>query len=110
MNPVFVSHADYQAFVLKQLQAHFGPGIVIINKDWPLVAKLWMTDFSPITTLLKDAYSDRCPEGKDPASMFRRYLIYLKRYPEKGSRQNPDPFDIRTFRFVRRCIGAYHGW
>jgi hypothetical protein len=84
MKPVFVPHSDYQAFVLKQLRTHFGPGIVIINKDWPLVAKFWMTDLSPITTLLRDAYSDRGPDAKDPASLFRCYLIYLMRHPEKG--------------------------
>ncbi|MEK3885838.1 transposase [Paenibacillus sp. PL2-23] len=84
MKPIFVPHADYQGFVLKQLRTHVGPGIVIINKDWPLLAKLWMTDLSPITTFLRDAYSDRGPEPRDPASMFRSFLLFLMTNPEKG--------------------------
>jgi hypothetical protein len=84
MKPVFVLHSEYQEFVLKQLHTHFGPGILIIHKDWPLVAKLWMTDLSPITTLLQDTYSDRGPHPKDPASVLRSYLIFLMVHPEKG--------------------------
>jgi Transposase DDE domain len=84
MKPVFVPHSDYQHFVLQQLQNYGGPGMVLLHKDWPLIAKFWMTDFSPITTLLRDDYSDRGPDAKDPASIFRCYLIYLMTHPEKG--------------------------
>ena len=84
MKPVFVPHSDYQHFVLQQLRAYTGPFMVLLHKDWPLIAKFWMTDFSPITTLLRDDYSDRGPEAKDPASMFRCYLLYLMTHPEKG--------------------------
>ncbi|WP_438349839.1 hypothetical protein ACP8HI_03985 [Paenibacillus sp. FA6] len=87
MKPIFVPHSNYQDFVLNQLQTHFGPGIVIINKDWPLVTILWMTDLSPITTLLYDTYSHRGPKPKDPASVLRCYLIYLMTHPEKGLTQ-----------------------
>ncbi|WP_246059826.1 hypothetical protein [Paenibacillus lautus] len=84
MKPIFVPHVDYQGFVLKQLRTQIGPGIVIINKDWPLLAKLWMTDLSPLTTFLRDTYSDRGPEPRDPASMFRSFFLFLLTNPEKG--------------------------
>jgi hypothetical protein len=84
MKPVLVPHSDYQHFVLQQFQNYGGPGMVLLHKDWPLIAKFWMTDFSPITTLLRDDYSDRGPAAKDPASLFRCYLIYLMTHPEKG--------------------------
>lgn len=84
MKPIFVPHPDYQDFVLKQLRTHYGPGIVIINKDWPLLAKFWMTDLSPITTFLRDSYSDRGPEPRDPSSIFRSFLLFLMTHPEKG--------------------------
>lgn len=84
MKPVFVPHSDYQHFVLQQLRNFGGPGMVLLHKDWPLVAKFWMTDLSPITTLLRDDYSDRGPDAKDPASMLRCTLIYLMTHPEKG--------------------------
>lgn len=84
MKPIFVPHSDYQHFVLKQLRTYSGPGLVFLHQDWPLIAKLWMTDFSPITVFLYDDYSNRGPEAKDPASMFRCYLLYLMTHPEKG--------------------------
>jgi hypothetical protein len=84
LKPSFIPHADYQAFVHRQLQTSFGPGVVLIHKDWPLAVKLWMTDLSAITTLLVDEYSDRGPEPRDPASLFRSYLILLMTNPEMG--------------------------
>jgi hypothetical protein len=84
MKPIFIPHSSYQDRLLHQLQTHFGPGMVIIKDDWPLVTKLWMSDFSYITTLLHDLYSDRGPEPRDPASMLRSYLLLLMTNPEKG--------------------------
>jgi hypothetical protein len=84
LKPVFVSHASYQDFVLEQLRDHFGSAILIVNKDWALIAKLWMTDLSDITLMLRDAYSDQGPEPRDPASMLRSFLIFLMTNPEKG--------------------------
>ncbi|MFC4601998.1 hypothetical protein [Cohnella hongkongensis] len=84
MKPVFVPHSDYQAFILHQLHTHYGPGVVLINKDWPLAAKLWMTDLSAITTMLEDDYSDQGPEPRDPASMLRSYLLLLMTNPHMG--------------------------
>lgn len=84
MKPVLVPHSDYQVFVLKQLRTHYGPGIVLINKDWPLAVKLWMTDLSAITTFLHDAYSLRGPLPRDPASLLRSFLICLMTNPEMG--------------------------
>lgn len=84
MKPVLIPHSDYQHFVLQQLNNYGGPGMVLLHNDWPLIAKFWMTDFSPITMLLHDDYSNRGPLAKDPASIFRCYLIYLMTHPEKG--------------------------
>ncbi|WP_256710658.1 transposase [Paenibacillus sp. FSL H8-0548] len=84
MKPVFVPHADYQAFVLQQLRYYFGPGVVLIHKDWPLAVKLWQTVLSAITTFLQDAYSARGPLPRDPASLLRSYLLYLMTNPEIG--------------------------
>jgi hypothetical protein len=84
LKPVLISHATYQDFVLQQLRMNFGPGIVIVNKDWPLVTKLWMTDLSRITSILHDLYSARGPQPRDPASMLRSFLVFLMTNPEKG--------------------------
>ncbi|MCY9668254.1 hypothetical protein M5X11_25575 [Paenibacillus alginolyticus] len=84
MKPIFIPRSDYQAFVHHQLCTNYGPGIVIINKDWPLTAKLWMTDLSPITTLLHDTYSNRGPLPRDPASLLRSFLIFLITNSEMG--------------------------
>lgn len=84
MKPFLVPHSDYQAFILRQLRTHYGPGVVIINKDWPLAAKLWMTDLSAITTLLQDAYSNQGPMPRDPSSMLRSYLVSLMTNPGIG--------------------------
>lgn len=87
MKPVFIPHSLYQHVVLQQLPNYSGLGMVLLHKDWPLIAKFWMTDFSPITTLLQDDYSNRGPGAKDPASLFRCYLLYLMTHPEKGLTQ-----------------------
>lgn len=84
MKPVFVPHTDYQAFVLQQLHTTYGPGVVLIQKDWPLALKLWQTDLSAITTFLYDSYSCRGPLPRDPASLLRSYLLYLMTNPEMG--------------------------
>ncbi|WP_235548837.1 hypothetical protein [Paenibacillus sp. Soil522] len=84
MKPSFIPHSDYQSFVLHHFHTSIGPGIVLINKDWPLAVKLWMTDLSAITTLLMDEYSDQGPEPRDPASLFRSYLILPLTNPSMG--------------------------
>jgi hypothetical protein len=86
LKPEFIPHSSYQSFLLEQFQLRYGPGIVIINKDWPLVLKLWNTDLSPLTTLLTPSYSSRGCRSKprDPASMLRSYLVFLMTNPEKG--------------------------
>jgi len=84
LKPTFIPHSDYQKSVLQQLRNDYGPGIVLINKDWPLAVKFWMADLSAITTLLYESYSDQGPETRDPASMLRSYLICLMTNPEMG--------------------------
>jgi hypothetical protein len=84
MKPIFIPHSSYQNFILKQLQQHLGIGMLIVNKDWPLITKLWKTDLSYVTTMLSNFYSDRGPEPQDPASMLRPYLILLMTNPTMG--------------------------
>ena len=84
MKPFVVPHADYQAFVLQQLHTHYGSGVILISKDWHLAVKLWMTDLSALTTLLQEAYSLRGPQPRDPASLFRSYLLLLMTNPTMG--------------------------
>lgn len=85
MKPLLILHETYQTSVLERLQQHYSGGIfVIVNKDWPLVAKFWRTDLSYITTLLQNEYAAIGPEPRDPASMLRSYLIFLMTKPEIG--------------------------
>ena len=85
MKPELIPHAAYQDFVLAQLRQHFVGGIlVVVNKDWPLISKLWMIDLSPLTTMLVDLYDAKGPEPRDPASMFRSFLVFLMTHPEMG--------------------------
>ena len=85
MKPVVTPHKAYQEFVIEQLQQHYTGGLlVLVNKDWPLIAKLWITNLSEITMLLQDSYSLRGPAPRDPASMFRSFLLFLLTKPEIG--------------------------
>ena len=85
LKPVFVQHSSYQQFVLEQLDTHYsGPILVLRNKDWPLIAKLWVTDLSYINTLLAKGYGDRGPKPRDPASLMRCYLVFLMTKPTIG--------------------------
>ena len=85
LKPVLVSHATYQDSVLLRLRKYYSGGIfVIVNDDWHLVVKLWMTDLSYITTLLQDCYDAKGPQPRDPDSMLRSYLLFLMTKPEIG--------------------------
>ena len=85
MKPIFISHALYQDSVLQRLNEHYSDGIfTIVNRDWPLVAKFWLTDLSYLTTLLQDLYDPKGPNPRDPASMLRSYLLFLMTKPEIG--------------------------
>jgi hypothetical protein len=84
LKPVIIPHVLYQDLILRQFRLHYGPNILVVNKDWPLITKFWMTDLSHITAMLQDLYSDRGPEPRDPASMLRSFLIFLMTNPEKG--------------------------
>ncbi|MFZ3131633.1 MAG: hypothetical protein WA125_11175 [Desulfosporosinus sp.] len=85
LKPVLISHELYQDSVLLRLREHYsGEVFVLVNKDWPLVAKFWRTDLSYITTLLQDCYDAKGPEPRDPASMLRSYLLFLMTKPEIG--------------------------
>lgn len=78
VKPVFISHEKYQTFLLEQLQKHYSGGLLtLVNNDWPMITKVWVTDLSEITTLLKDAYGERGPTPRDPASMMRSFLLLL---------------------------------
>lgn len=85
MKPRFIPHMEYQQFVLEQLSLNYGgPLLVLRNSDWQLIASLWITDLSTITSLLMDSYSNKGPEPRDPASMLRAYLCFLMTRPEIG--------------------------
>jgi hypothetical protein len=84
LKPALISHACYQQSLFDQFRRYYGPTFVIINKDWPLVTKFWMTDLSSMTTLLQDLYSNRGPEPRDPASMFRSFLLLMMTNPTMG--------------------------
>ncbi|MHB8074522.1 hypothetical protein [Desulfosporosinus fructosivorans] len=85
MKPILISHELYQDSVLLRLRRYYSGGIfVVVNKDWPLVAKFWRTDLSYITTLLQDYYDAKGPEPRDPSSMLRSYLLFLMTKPEIG--------------------------
>ncbi|MEN1968735.1 hypothetical protein WMZ97_11760 [Lentibacillus sp. N15] len=82
MKPIFTAHADYQQFVMDQLQEHYSGGILtLVNGDWPVIMKLWITDLSKITILLMPYYGKRGPEPRNPASMMRSYLLLLLTNP-----------------------------
>jgi len=85
LKPILTSHESYQNSVLLRLREHYSGGIFTIpDKDWPLIAKFWITDLSGITTLLRDSYSAKGPKPRDPASMLRSYLLFLMTNPEIG--------------------------
>ncbi|WP_246608520.1 hypothetical protein [Paenibacillus agaridevorans] len=85
MKPSIIPHANYQQLVLQQLQTAFGVnGTVLINKDWPLVLKCCMNDLSSLTSFMQDHYSAQGPAPRDPASLFRSYLLLLMTNPTMG--------------------------
>jgi len=85
VKPILVTHETYQNFVLEQLQKHYSGGILtLINKDWPTITKLWITDLSYATTWLFDTYSLKGPAPRDPVSMLRSYLLFLLTNPTIG--------------------------
>lgn len=85
MKPIFVPHEAYQDFVLNQLNKHYLDSILtLVSSDWAIITKLWITDISYITTLLSDDYSIKGPKSRDPASMFRSYILFLLTNPTIG--------------------------
>jgi len=85
VKPVLVPHADYQSFVIQELQHHFSNGLLLLCKnDWPVILKSFITDLSGVTLLLQDDYSTLGPEPRDPASMMRSYLLMLRVRPDIG--------------------------
>lgn len=85
MKPEIISHDSYQNFILKQLNEHYSNGIkVLVNKDWTLILKLWLTDLSYVSTLLDSSYSTKGPKPRDPSAMMRSYLIFLLSRPTIG--------------------------
>lgn len=85
MKPEVIPHATYQDFVMEQLRTHYSGGILtLVNKDWNLIFKLWLTDLSAVTSLLRDSYGETGPEPRDPASMLRSFLVFLFTNPSIG--------------------------
>ena len=85
VKPILVTHESYQDFVIEQLQKYYSGGILtLVNKDWPIIFKLWITDLSYTTTWLSETYSPIGPAPRDPASMLRSYLLFLLTNPTIG--------------------------
>lgn len=85
MKPVLVTHESYQNFLLEQLQKHYSGGILtLLSSDWPIIFKLWITDLSYVTNWLFETYSLKGPAPRDPASIFRSYLLFLLTNPTIG--------------------------
>nr|WP_239588346.1 transposase [Gracilibacillus alcaliphilus] len=67
---------------MDQLQKHYSGGILtLVNGDWPVITKLWITDLSHMTTMLVDTYGKRGPSPRNPASMMRSYLLLILTNP-----------------------------
>ena len=82
LKPTLISHGDYQRFVLEQLRKHYsGNVLTIVNNDWPIIYKLWITDLSYLTSWLWSSYSKKGPVPRDPASLMRSYLLLLLAKP-----------------------------
>ena len=78
MKPNFIPHIDYQNFVINNLQKFYsGELLVLVNSDWPIIQKLWITDLSDVHYLLIDSYADKGPAGYPPSCMLRAYLLNL---------------------------------
>ncbi|MBW8352209.1 transposase, partial [Bacillus sp. IITD106] len=57
LKPAVIAHEDYQNFVLEQLRKHYsGSVLTIVNNDWPIIYKLWITDLSYLTSWLRSSY------------------------------------------------------
>ena len=85
MKPVFIPHKSYQDFVISNLKQHYLGGILkIVDVDWPVIHKLWITDLSHVTSILSDSYSNKGPAPRDPASMLRSFLLFLLVDPSIG--------------------------
>ena len=78
MKPDFKSHIDYQNFVIENLRKYYSGGLLaLVNSDWPIIHKLWITDLSDVYHLLIDTYADKGPPGYPPSNMLRAYLLSL---------------------------------
>jgi hypothetical protein len=85
MKPLVVPHESYQDFVMQNLKKHYSGGVLILlNKDWSVISKLWITDLSKTSTWLRSSYSNKGPAPRDPASMLRSYLLCLLTNPTIG--------------------------
>ncbi len=85
MKPKFTTHEDFQSFITNNLQNHLCFTEDMRNsKLLKALHKLWITDLSGITECLYDTYSNRGPEPRDPAAMFRSYLLFLFLRPTIG--------------------------
>ena len=85
MKPDFIEHIDYQNFVIEYLNEYYADGLLtFVNRDWPIIHKLWITDLSDVHNLLIETYAVKGPTGYPPSSMLRAYLLYLLFSPTIG--------------------------
>ncbi len=85
MKPQFISHQEYQDFLIKNLPLHICISDQVLKSNLlKTVLKLWITDLSDITNDLSDTYSNHGPSPRDPSAMLRSYLLLLLLRPTLG--------------------------
>ena len=78
LRPHTRSHQEYEAFVTEQLRCHYidvgQHRVLLLHAD--LIAKLWLSDLSPVLPLVLPRYSksNRGAPPRDPADLLRCWL------------------------------------
>ena len=50
---------------------------MLVNSDWPVIQKLWITDLSGVYHSLIDTYADKGPSGYARSNMMMTYLLNI---------------------------------
>jgi len=108
LKPQLIPHADYQSFVISQLQHLISRDqIRLCKNDWPVILKCLLIDLSGVTSFLQHDYSVRGPLPRDPASLFRAYLLMFLTRPDIGVTRWVD--QLRTNRLYAVLSGFEPG-
>ncbi len=78
------SHEDFQHFVIEQLRINYFDigqyGTVLLYHVE--LAKVWITDFTPVYEILSHRYSTRGSSARDPVDLFRSLLLMELTHPK----------------------------